>query len=941
MSRPAHSQSTFSSSCARQLFACGLIPLTADPLSATEREFTASGTTAWTITSNWSGNALPSTSEVAVFSRIQGDATINLNSSQSVAGLRITNQWNTVMRAGGFGNLSLTLGAEGIRLEPGAGPVIIGVDESNQRVPVILAASQTWDNQSVNRLTKMAGGGATNIGAHTLTFDGVGEIEFLSAITGSGGRLVKDGAGTLLLPRGNAGVTGGFTLNRGTIHIGHNSALGSGPVSIAGGRLTALDDNRSLPNAVTLANDLGLTGFHHLTLAGTITLASDTMVSVSGYKEIVNAAWEAERFVPIVLTLSGRIDDAGAGHGMTKEGPATLVVSGANTYSGPTVVNEGLIVINGNQSAANGVVTVGARGRLGGVGRVGGQVLVHGSIEPGHNEAGTLSLASDLELAQGSMLRLRATANAVSRLAVTGSLRIGTDVLLEIDGRDYRGGSATLPIVESAGLVGDWTGVNRVIDFPPNYRVNLGHNGSHIYLEIERTGDFTGPVPNLWEAELHAQIDGERFTLTQRSRIGERYHLQQSADLSGWAAFGESLDGTHTRLRFRDPAGAAPNSPAFYRMLVSDMPRVIKTDLFREGDYGIVSYRIPGIVVTARGTILAYCEARVLSGADLGEIEIHLRRSTDGGRTFSEPVQIAHMGPRLPRNPVVPPSKEGGYFGEPDEQTVNNPMAIAAADGTVHFVYCVEYYRVFYMRSQDDGLTWSEPVEITQAFDAFRTDCDWQYLATGPGHGIELSNGRLLVPIRVDDFRPGAERGFISTIHSDDGGTTWHRGEVALRPASEAMLTQRADGSVLLTARNPLSRKAHTTSPNGVTDWTPVHYPLELLEPGCMASLVTHPGTKAYPGPFIIFANPHTTLRDNKYRKDVSLKVSFDGGQTWPGQRVLEHGPSAYSDLAVLADGTVLCLYESGHPDVVRDGRDWPYAVIRLAHIPLEWLLDE
>ena len=107
--------------------------------------------------------------------------------------------------------------------------------------------------------------------------------------------------------------------------------------------------------------------------------------------------------------------------------------------------------------------------------------------------------------------------------------------------------------------------------------------------------------------------------------------------------------------------------------------------------------------------MLAYCEARKFSDADRGEIEIHLRRSTDGGRTFSAAKQVAHLGPRLPRNPHMPKKQGTKDMGGPDEQTVNNPVAIAARDGTVHLLYCVEYMRAFHLRSEDDGLTWSTP----------------------------------------------------------------------------------------------------------------------------------------------------------------------------------------------------------------------------------------
>ena len=125
----------------------------------------------------------------------------------------------------------------------------------------------------------------------------------------------------------------------------------------------------------------------------------------------------------------------------------------------------------------------------------------------------------------------------------------------------------------------------------------------------------------------------------------------------------------------------------------AEKPECTKTVLFTERSDGFTVFRIPGIVVTAKGTVLAYCEARKFSDADRGEIEIHLRRSADGGRTFSPAKQVAHLGPRLPRNPHMPKAKEKKDMGGPDEQTVNNPVAIAAQDGTVHLIYCVEYMR--------------------------------------------------------------------------------------------------------------------------------------------------------------------------------------------------------------------------------------------------------
>ena len=129
---------------------------------------------------------------------------------------------------------------------------------------------------------------------------------------------------------------------------------------------------------------------------------------------------------------------------------------------------------------------------------------------------------------------------------------------------------------------------------------------------------------------------------------------------------------------------------------------IFKTSvLFEEQTDGYTLYRIPGIVVTPKNTILAYCEARKFRNADRGEIEILMRRSTDGGETFSPPFQVAHLGPRLPRNPVLPPGKEGKDMGGPDEQTVNNPVAIATRSGRIHLLYCVEYMRCFIIHSDN------------------------------------------------------------------------------------------------------------------------------------------------------------------------------------------------------------------------------------------------
>ena len=362
-------------------------------------------------------------------------------------------------------------------------------------------------------------------------------------------------------------------------------------------------------------------------------------------------------------------------------------------------------------------------------------------------------------------------------------------------------------------------------------------------------------------------------------------------------------------------------------------PFLEKNDVFPFDMNGIKSYRIPGMVVTQKGTVLAYCEARRNNSSDWGEIEIHLRRSLDGGKTWEPAKQIAHQGGRLEGNPR---KKEGGE----KEQTVNNPVAIVDHQtGAIEFLYCINYARCYAMRSTDDGVTWSAPVDITGSFEPFRKHYDWKVIATGPGHGIQIKSGRLVVPIwlaygAVGDHAPSA----AATLYSDDHGKTWQAGEMCLpnegefNNPNETMITELSDGRVMLVARSvsKANRKIITMSPNGVSGWSAPTFHKELWEPICMASITNYP---AVPGT-LIFSNPHSLNLDASgrevpagrgKRQNLSLKLSRDDGKTWPINKTLEEGPSAYSDLAVLPDGTVLCLYEG-------DKR------IQMARLNLEWL---
>lgn len=356
-----------------------------------------------------------------------------------------------------------------------------------------------------------------------------------------------------------------------------------------------------------------------------------------------------------------------------------------------------------------------------------------------------------------------------------------------------------------------------------------------------------------------------------------------------------------------------------------------KTDLFVRGTGDYAYYRIPGVVVTNNGTVLAYCEARKHGPHDWNTLDVLTRRSVDGGNSWSKPYKVSHVSGPKSENPAA---VAVGY-GRPYGPTYNNPVAIADRDGTVHLLYCLEYMRCFYVRSEDDGVTFSSPVEITSIFEQFRSEFDWKALSVGPGHGIQLRDGRLVAGIRLADAKGRSPLRYtaVATIFSDDGGAAWHRGEIAARHGdrvinpNEPVLVELADGRVMMNIRNESEpkRRLVSISSNGAEGWSTPTFDDALWDSGVMASIIrVDNGTLG-------FANPHSVTK----RHNLTIKLSADEGKSWYTERTLESGPSAYCDLTVLPDGTILCLYERG--EGVGPQR---YGRITMARFSKAWVTD-
>lgn len=310
------------------------------------------------------------------------------------------------------------------------------------------------------------------------------------------------------------------------------------------------------------------------------------------------------------------------------------------------------------------------------------------------------------------------------------------------------------------------------------------------------------------------------------------------------------------------------------------------------------SMRIPALVVTKKGTLLAFAAGRIESGSDWADMDLLMKRSEDGGKTWGPQQIVAH--------------RAGG-------KPTDNPTPIVGADGIIHLVYQRDYAYAYYTRSTDDGLTWESPVDITSTFEQFRSQYDWKVLAPGPGHSIQLENGRLIVPVWLadsDKLKPHRSHrpSRIATIYSDDNGKTWLAGEMVpdvegFKNPSETMAVELEDGRVALNIRNESDkrRRGLSYSTDGASGWSAPEYIADLFEPICMGSIlrVEH-GGKTY----FVFSNPDSEKIEKHPRQNLTLKISNDGGRTWPIVHVAHPGSSGYSDLAVSDDGTVYCLFE-------------------------------
>jgi sialidase-1 len=326
-------------------------------------------------------------------------------------------------------------------------------------------------------------------------------------------------------------------------------------------------------------------------------------------------------------------------------------------------------------------------------------------------------------------------------------------------------------------------------------------------------------------------------------------------------------------------------------------------DVFVNGSEGYPQYRIPALLHSRKGTLLAFCEGRA-SISDHAANDIVLKRSLDKGKTWLPLQVIAEDGDNCLSNPEVVQVEPGGRILMVFQIYPRGYHETRVGPGTDNDTTC----RCWIIHSDDDGATWSKRREITRQVKrpTFATS-----IASGPGNGIQLQNGlhkgRVIMP-----FNQGpVNRWKTYAAYSDDLGETWAYGEVAFEQdpgyGNEVQMVELSDGSILLNARIQAGNKCRKigVSHDGGVNWTGLVDDPRLPDPVCMASIIRIGSSGLKPAP-VAFINP----ADEKDRINGVLRISFDDTKTWSVYKSIYPGSFAYSHLADIGNNQVAILFE-------------------------------
>ncbi|RPD45579.1 sialidase family protein [Paracnuella aquatica] len=335
-------------------------------------------------------------------------------------------------------------------------------------------------------------------------------------------------------------------------------------------------------------------------------------------------------------------------------------------------------------------------------------------------------------------------------------------------------------------------------------------------------------------------------------------------------------------------------------------PKRIAIAARKAWDDSVHTYRIPGIITTDKGTLIAVYDIRYKHSGDLpANVDVGMSRSTDGGRTWEPMKIIMDMGaphesngvgdPSILFDPVTKKIWVSALWSKGNRSIAGSQPGLSP-DETGQFVL---------VSSSDDGLSWTAPHSITPQV----KNPAWKLFFPGPGNGIAMQNGRLVFPAQYWD---GAHMPHSTLVYSDDHGATWKSGIGAKSNTTEAQLVETAPGTIMINMRDNRGRyrSVATTADMGKT-WTEHRTSYSaLIDPVCMASFIrakVRVGGKLQD--VLFFSN----VASQTAREDMSIKASLDMGETWPARNKLlvdERRSFGYSALTPIDENTMGLLYE-------------------------------
>jgi len=353
---------------------------------------------------------------------------------------------------------------------------------------------------------------------------------------------------------------------------------------------------------------------------------------------------------------------------------------------------------------------------------------------------------------------------------------------------------------------------------------------------------------------------------------------------------------------------------------VADVPE--KVDVYVNGD-GYRLYRIPSLICTPKGTLLAFCEGR--SGNDQSPTDMVLKRSLDGGKTWLPMQVLVKAVPEAAMDPTAVIDRITGTIVLVYDHWPEIPKGEKLGEHKRAPGLGRDSVTTWIMTSKDEGATWSKPVDIT----AMTKKPEWSETGHGPGLGIQTRSGRLVIP--CFETKPvggkwGTSWSFI--IYSDDHGKTWQMSDNEVGPnVNESQVVELTDGSLLLNMRTGQGKdcRVGATSKDDGKTWSKLFDIPELPDAGCQASLLRYTWPDLDGGKSRILYSKGTTPN----RRVGTVRLSYDEAKTWPVAKVVCEGYFGYSCLTIMPDDTIGCLFETAG-----------CSKIAFTNFSLEWLTN-